>query len=237
MKYYLYISDAKIDMLYPQVPHPSKNKIATKFGFDLKFLSASRSSETEQEENRITRLEAVVQFIRESGRIGSVDKPGDYFEGTLSMHTTTLPDRDPLFVYFAGETKKATVGLWGSLRHVFGQSGTPIGAVASSSMARDALWHIIQGLDHDFQPASPAEGFRLKLLEDNAQRWIAGSVNSFGIPPEQWWSVIRVANFEAGFLPGQNVEFVAKRLMEHKEPGHRVILGTPLYVALADAPL
>ena len=37
MKYYLYIPDAKIDMLDPQVPHPAKEKFARQFGFDLKI--------------------------------------------------------------------------------------------------------------------------------------------------------------------------------------------------------
>jgi len=56
MKYYLYIPDAKIDMLDPQVPHPAKEKFARQFGFDLKFLSASRRTETEVEDNRVNRL-------------------------------------------------------------------------------------------------------------------------------------------------------------------------------------
>src|SRR5260370_38180925 len=30
-KYYIYISDAKIDMLLPQVPHDLKKKVATEF--------------------------------------------------------------------------------------------------------------------------------------------------------------------------------------------------------------
>jgi hypothetical protein len=43
MKFYLYISDAKIDMLLPQIAHEAKKKIATEFGFDLKiFKPASR---------------------------------------------------------------------------------------------------------------------------------------------------------------------------------------------------
>jgi len=37
MKYYTYISDSKIDMLLPQIPHEVKKKMATKFGFDLSY--------------------------------------------------------------------------------------------------------------------------------------------------------------------------------------------------------
>jgi hypothetical protein len=42
MKYYVYISDAKIDMLLPQVPHEVKKKMASEFGFDFKLLKGSK---------------------------------------------------------------------------------------------------------------------------------------------------------------------------------------------------
>lgn len=236
MKYYLYISDAKIDMLYPQVPHQLKDKVATQFGFDLKVLSASRRSETEREENRITRLETVVQFIRDYGRLGSLDLPDDYFEGAMSMGTACFPDSAPMFVYFGGKAEKTSVGLWGSLKHVLGQSGLNPGPIPSSSLARDAIWHLIRGLEHDFQPASPSDSARLNTLEQSAHKWIAMSVNSFQIPPDKWWGLIHTANFETGLQPQQSVEFLAKRLLEHTESGYRVVLGTPLYIALADSP-
>ncbi len=87
MKYYTYISDAKVDMLFPQVPHEIKKKVATEFGFDLKFLSAKRKAESESEENRITRLEVVAEYLRKSGKVGSVDEPDDYIADTLLMRT------------------------------------------------------------------------------------------------------------------------------------------------------
>lgn len=62
MKYYIYISDAKVDMLFPQVPHDIKKKVATEWKMDLKLLSAARKVETESEDNRIARLETVVDF-------------------------------------------------------------------------------------------------------------------------------------------------------------------------------
>src|SRR5687768_4399156 len=85
MKYYVYISDAKVDMLLAQIPHDAKQRLATEFRFDLKLLSAARKTETESEDNRFTRLDAVVTFIREFGNLGTVDAPDEYFEGSLEM--------------------------------------------------------------------------------------------------------------------------------------------------------
>ena len=40
MKYYLYISDTKVDMLYPQIPKPILKRIASSLSIDLKLLGA-----------------------------------------------------------------------------------------------------------------------------------------------------------------------------------------------------
>jgi hypothetical protein len=47
MKYYIYISDAKVDIVLPQVPHATGKKVATEFGIDLKVLKATRTTEEE----------------------------------------------------------------------------------------------------------------------------------------------------------------------------------------------
>ena len=75
LKYYLYISDAKVDMLLPQVPLDIKKRIATKFNLDLKSLT---SSEVHSPADRIARLEAVVSFVQKVGNIGTVDRPDEY---------------------------------------------------------------------------------------------------------------------------------------------------------------
>jgi hypothetical protein len=132
VKYYVYISDAKVDMLFPQVPHDIQNKVALEFKIDLKLFSASRKSETESENNRIARLEAVVDFIRQYGNVGTVDEPNDYIEDTLAM---AWSDRVPCaegMAYFAGETDKTLVGLGGSVHHIIGNSASEMYATSSS---------------------------------------------------------------------------------------------------------
>ena len=85
MKYYVYISDAKVDMLFPRVPHDITERVALEFKMDLKLHAARPETEAEGGDNRIARLETVVRFIRERGNIGTVDEPDEYFEGSLSM--------------------------------------------------------------------------------------------------------------------------------------------------------
>jgi hypothetical protein len=125
MKYYIYISDAKVDMLFPQVPHDIKKKVALEFKMDLKLLSASRKTKTETEDNRVARLETVVDFIQEYGNVGSVDEPDQYVADTLLMRWGPYNgDPESGVVYFGGETPSTVVGLGGSMRHVVGNAGT-----------------------------------------------------------------------------------------------------------------
>ncbi len=116
MKYYIYISDTKLDMLYPQVPHEIKKKVATEFGIDFKLLKATRKAEVESEENRITKLEAVLAFIREYGNLGSVEEPNDYFEDTLPMRFQIIDE----MMYLSGRTEQTILGLGGSAQHLLG---------------------------------------------------------------------------------------------------------------------
>ena len=77
MKYYLYVSDSKVDMFIPQMADDRKKKIAIDFKIDLKLLSASWKSEKEAVNERIQRLEAVSSFIRNWGNIGTTDNPDE----------------------------------------------------------------------------------------------------------------------------------------------------------------
>ncbi|HLH02645.1 MAG TPA: hypothetical protein VKX25_07740 [Bryobacteraceae bacterium] len=76
MRYYIYISDAKIDMLWPQVPHAVKKKVANEFKIDLKAFSASRKVETEAEDSRIARPEAGPNPKKKRGKVSEPKKSG-----------------------------------------------------------------------------------------------------------------------------------------------------------------
>jgi hypothetical protein len=90
MKYYLYISDSKVDMLLPQISDSQKKKVATEFGFDLKVFSVKRKTEVENGGERIARLEAVTSFIREFGNVGTIEHPDEYIEDSADMCTMLL---------------------------------------------------------------------------------------------------------------------------------------------------
>ncbi len=251
MRYYIYISDAKVDMLLPQIPNEAKRKIATEFKIDLKVLSALRKSETETADNRFSRLEAVRAFIQEYGNVGSVAEPDDYIYGSMPLRMLT--DRN--FVYFGGSDQEANtiVGLSGSVKHLIGIT-PPTNAYGSSSLlsyTATFLRTIIDSIE------SNTEVSKVQLRD---------TLND----------AVRVTKSMSG--PQQYFEFLAKRLLcekilvkqltyqknltlrfsEDGKPiyeeiddksaesvtGHEsqsgaetcVLLATPIYVALSDRP-
>jgi hypothetical protein len=232
VKFYLYISDAKVDMLFPQVPHDIKKKVATEWKMDLKLLSASRRVDTEDEDNRIARLETVVDFIKESGNVGTIDEPDEYIADTLTMCWGIFkiePSKSP--VYFTGETEKTVVGLGGSHQHLLGRPGQsePVISPIMSNSLTPAL------LDCLFKELGWGED-NFRVLGANEER-----------TDEVFLQAVE-ASAQDIKGPRQRVEFLAKRLLYGPvvrrefnrgtgiivESALNALLGTPLYVAMAD---
>jgi len=238
MKYYIYISDAKVDMLFPQVPHDIKKKVATEIGIDIKLLTAKRKVESETEENRISRLETVLSFIREYSNVGSVDEPDEYFGGSMPLRFL-YPVEVWSGIYLSGHTEKTMLGLSGSLKHMLG-FGFPI--PNDAMLPSNAVWilHWLKKLDVTKTSLEELFNPRLNLPANESTK-----------PPSNL-DLKLVAGLESlrddlGFSIYENVDFVAKRLSfqratpralgfqdEDHAPFHQILLGSPLYLAKAD---
>jgi hypothetical protein len=215
MKYYLYISDAKVDMLLPQISDAGKKKISTKFGIDLKVLQASRTSEFTANDGRIARLEAVTSFIREFGNLGNADKSDEYIEDSLPMYTTFMSHRDisGRVVYFSADHGNNFVALGGSEHHLIGANPQtlPQGHNSVASMVMIAVNAAFKDLAMD------------ALTHDLGFSSVMGLNGQF-----------RLLKY-----PLENLGFMAKRLLmkqrgEDPHPKTQVFLGTPLYVCKED---
>ena len=253
MKYYIYVSDAKLDMLYAQIPRRVVDRLATELTVDLQLLSISLK-EKPSDENRYAKLKLVAGYIDKHLKVGTVDEPEAYFRGNLPMRWGPLggyfgvknPNLDdPLCwygsdvcfewdpavqsaVYFGGFTAETVLGLGGSLHHVIGHYGDKPRVCTSSAPVLLALLG-----------REPRDGVDPHLQD-------IGKPGGFPIPRFEIMSVVHTTAVMRG--PQQRVEFLAKRLLERrirdfptplqdiwpdKNQAH-VLLGTPIYVALAD---
>jgi hypothetical protein len=222
-RYYIYVSDAKVDMLLPQLNPSFRRKRTVEWNLNLKMFGAKRGTETTLGDNRISRLEAVVKYLEDHGDLGSVDRPGQFFRGSLPMRWGPAGEwyEDPDLFYFAGSTDETILGLVGSTAHVIGVASDRQGASTGY-----AIGPLIEALRDDRDVGDFPQ-------DPTAQ-----------ISPEQ--GAINAVHYTTTIFPGpeQNLEFIAKRLIRGKsllpdEPDNprtekSVLLGTPLYVAQMD---
>jgi hypothetical protein len=230
MRYYVYVSDTKLDMLAPQVPRKLRERVAAELTIDLKVLSLSLK-ENPSDANRYAKVELVRQHLLKDGAVGTVDDDTAWFAGTMPMHWGpfqhhTRAEYDPNFpmVFFAGQTETMQLGLGGSRRHLLGEQSslservrdTPMGPLFTSFSDGYSILRAVRDPvrdEHDAQ--SPA-----------APKAVASTVAQV------------IGTAELSGLPASSMEFLARRLIDVPSNGfpgpRRVILGTPLYVVQAD---
>ncbi|MER6996819.1 SAVMC3_10250 family protein [Streptomyces sp. NPDC000410] len=206
-RYYLYISDAKVDMLLSQIDPAWSRKRVTEFSVGLQVAGAKRSVETTGAD-RVARLERVVRHLEDHGDLGDVDEPGQYVHGVLPMQWGTVGSDDA--VYFGGRSERTVVGLGGSTGHAL---GTVVAAPTETRLSASLLPVLVERLA-EFAPGDEAADALAMVVQANAA--LRG--------------------------PAQRFEFVAKRMLHGPHPypelsprgGMTVLLGSPLYVAMAD---
>jgi hypothetical protein len=132
-RYYLYISDVKVDMLLSQIDPKWARKRVTELNLGLKAVGARHTVENAGPD-RFARLERVLRYLASHGDLGSVDEPGPYVRGVLPMQWGPVGDGDT--VYFGGRGERTIVGLGGSTGHVLSTAPgeTPTGHRLSGSL-------------------------------------------------------------------------------------------------------
>lgn len=154
-RYFVYISDAKVDMLLQQIDPGALRKRTAEVGFDLKFLKAKRGAETLAGAERTARLERVVRYLTDFGDLGTVAEPGQFFGGMLPLRWGPMVGADGFpMVYFGGRDERTVLGLGGSRAHVF---GTPPGVEQEPlPVGRSMLPSLLSGLTSDPGADGPA---------------------------------------------------------------------------------
>lgn len=234
MRYYIYISQTKVNQLYAQIPVQLRQKIAAKFTIDLKLIKAEFEGRQSQE-SLFSMLEVVTSHLAGEGLVGTADDPNIYFREVMPLnwgpyHDYSQGDPGTEFVYFGGRTEKTIVGLGGSLRNVIGEVGT--GVTQHSYSGRPML---ARGLRNIVQADTSIQGIDVDTTD-----------------------ALQLVNLASGRMggPRESMEFLAKRLVygstdnvfwvtgkrkqlysrdEFEEIDHmNAILGSPLYVAMTE---
>jgi len=217
LKHYLYISDTKVDMLYAQIEPSLLNRLSIELSIDLKPFGAGVGATvkpTPQEETHISKLRLVVKFLEEHHTVGWIDAPETYFKGSLPMEWGVAFDREeardepPYAAYFIGQTRRTTVGLVGSTRHLI--------AKGDDELKYKRLFYTPHAL--------------LKVLASTTERPAA-------LHDDELWPVVYDMQLNTASWRQRPLEFVAVTYVfssGHGRDRERFLLGSPIYVAFAE---
>jgi hypothetical protein len=221
LKYFLYISEAKVNMLYGQIASGAEaNKVQWKA--DFKLASYSYESQiNDGNRSKEDRLKAVIDSLEKADLIGTVDEPKEYFRGSIPMRWGLFEDQGrpanegPL-VYFGGYGQKTILGLGGSSKHLLGMDGS--GNTGSRSCTPYLVSYVLAGMNID------QTGWNAFQQIDHEHSVFEGII-------------IATSQLKG---PTQTMEFVAKTLLEGttrhsivtRNERKQCLLGTPLYVSL-----
>lgn len=216
LRYYLYISDAKLEMLFDQIDPGLLSRISAEVKVDLKLVSLTLRGRRDSGPTRMAKLKVLERYIDAHHHVGTIDEPGDsYFHGQMDMQWGRVEDDNA--VWFQGfqrndEGVMASVGLGGSLHHIIGEQPPSPGTHSGSSLY--AVNEMFEGI-YSSEPL-----LRQSITE--------------GDMPSRWPS--KIAWDGARNLPKQRLDFLAIPLAERRANlslvgSLHIILGTPLYVA------
>jgi len=245
VRYYVYVSDTKLDMLFEQIDRSVLKRISAEIKVDLKLASVTLRQADNPAPARAAKLRVVERFIDRHHHVGDIENPGtEYFRGRLKMtwgwlrwradvDENGIPRRD--MVLFQGHQGHHTVGLAGAGRHVLAWNGIgePMG-MALTSASLDIIWALDQHISNDPE--------LVDLLRERAIR----NPHERGRPGGQVGQTLNLGFFNG---PPQLMEFLAVPLAQDERRVERfpanwfdsyyadnTILATPLYVALASGP-
>ena len=218
MKHYLYVSETKIDILYPQILKTILDNIDDESNINAGF-SSTLTANPDSGKTIYDKLDLVSSYLEKEGAVGTVDSPNQYFKGMLPMRWGPYGrDEKPQLVYFGGITDAGTVlGLGGSIHHVL---GTERGS--SRAHSHSLSFAIANKLSEELDiPVTPRDKYEIE-----------GVSRAFALNDESYLESVRLATDQMDG-PLQNLEFLAQKLIEGGDD-RKVVFGTPIYVAVAE---
>ena len=120
MKFYIYVSDTKVDMLFAQIPRKLSERISAEMTVDLKVISLTLRPETAAA-TRYAKLAVLTAYLRKHEHVGSVDEPLRFVDDTLALRWTTVGST----AVWCGRSQNTLVGLTGAKQHLTGESPAP----------------------------------------------------------------------------------------------------------------
>ncbi len=212
LRFYVYISETKVGMMYPQVPPSFLKGAEAEVKVNIGVLSSGLKARGPEDAKEIPRqVSAIESYLRDQNEVGSVDHPKTWVAGVIPMRWGGIKSYAESIAFFGGSCGSKTVTLLGA-------SDSIIGAPVQSETSHAPFSYLMEFgnqmmASRSFKP--------LEHIEPGVE--LTGVLNS-----SQYKQFIDVA-FRALEGTERKLEFLALVLLDEKD----LIVATPLYVAVA----
>ncbi|MGY4394190.1 hypothetical protein ACVWXB_007489 [Streptomyces sp. TE12347] len=220
MRYYMYVSESKVDMLFQQIPQKLLQQLATEAKVDLKVLSLAVQKGASPEPSLYGRLDVVEEYLDREYSIGWMTEPTTWFRGELGLQIAGY-DAVTGPVFMTGRQARTVVALIGSAHHLLGNN-TPTEHIPGSYSLLPPLFQLLREARENWHIVPP----------DSRTRVLDG-------PWNEQQALLDVVNFSGGMSsPPVKCEFLARRLLHGTHVTDDgvldIVIGTPMYVAMAE---
>jgi len=230
MKYYVYLSDSKLEMLHDQLAHSTDEVREASLGFDVKVLKGELKTGRKPSATKYTRLESVLEALQSSDEVGNVWSRKPYIYGQLPMvwasfgfHRFAEDDKKAPITFWGYMDDHIAVGLAGSDYHVLGQTRPDGYAHSHSGTHAITSWlikHVADTPDSTTEETPPL--FRRPFRDDDSN-CIYLAVSQIKGTSHRFEFVAKVLNRSRTFDPYESPDRTVN-----------VLLATPIYVAQLD---
>lgn len=159
----------------------------------------------------------VCDHLRTSSLVGTVADGRAYFYGSLAMNWGVIREYAAEIVFFGGDSAGTLVALVGSVNSLV---GSPRTAVESGHHLDYYLFRFFTAIEERPEPS-------WLELNTEVRTAIGSTYGDRGIQSFNHF-MARVPH------EAQRVEFVARAIVSHDDNGRRLVIGSPIYVALGD---
>lgn len=207
LRYYLYISQSKLDVLVPQLPEPRLRALTADIRVNMGVVAASvKTSDKAASPELSARAKILTNYLEsQQGWVGTLAEPGRYLRDIASLRHGVLENYAANLAVFVGLVNGLKLALIGS-------PASLIGAAAQADANHSVDYYLLRFLGEAAE-SLPAE----EDLNEHERQFFEHAID-------------RALTVGLSLPTSQRVEFLAKPLF-HAEG---VLVATPIWVAFAD---
>lgn len=125
LRYYIYISKTKVDMLYPQIPADFLAAAEAEVRINLGVISTGLKSRSPEAPKELAgRAGVLAEYIRKHEEVGTPDAPKTWFQSAARLKWGVVREYASDIALFGGRIGNRTVALLGSSESILGAAET-----------------------------------------------------------------------------------------------------------------